>query len=258
MTSLGSCDRPNEGSYTYFQLHSGPTHEARRIKYACFACRRAFKFVERDDMDYTWGTPLLVRPRYDRLKHVRDAYRRLASKEPAGDPQKLEDVHRKLEVYMASVLDGRKGKAEAEADAEGDKEVLQEEELAELRKYAVDAWWTLLKPSCPSCSAPGREVPPTFTPPPQRDLHAWADLERTVETVQAFSETKEEIEDESVTEESRRIMRSLRGPEVMDERRARVRVLKEAVALGVRTSEEERRLAVIRGREPEKADKEDP
>lgn len=214
-------------------------------------------------MDYTWGTPLLVRPRYDRLKHVQDAYRRLASKPPAGDPEKLEEVRRNLELYMESVLDGKKkGKADADAgadaDAEGRKERLKEEELAELRKYAVDAWWTLLKPSCPSCSAPGREVPPTFAPPPQRDVHAWADLEKTVETVEAFSETIEEIEDEKIREQSRRIVRSVRGPETMDERRARVRVLKEAVALGVRTSEEERRLAIIRGREPENAGQEDP
>lgn len=243
-------------------MRQHPTHEARRIKYACFACRRTFKFVERDDMDYAGGAPLIVRPGYHRLRAVWDAYARLAgrkSQRGEREDEQFEEVKRREQAHLEALFDGggkiknsRLGRGRDGNEDEDEDE--DEEVIEEMKKYAPDLWWTPLKPSCPSCGTPGRQVSPTFMPPPQRNVHAWAKLEKTVETAEEYkSATSKAIKDEKNAEASRAFSQGYRMTERVDERWRRIRVLKKAVALGVRTSEEERRLEVIRSmRKPDK------
>jgi hypothetical protein len=116
---------------------------------------------------------------------------------------------------------------------------------AGLKLYNLDACWKPIGLRCRECGKEGRRVGTAFQAPPRTDIVAWSRLR---EWVESDGERKER---ESKSREIRRERYNswLAGCQSYardKEKRKRIEILQQAVKLGVRTSEEERRLAVIR------------
>ncbi|KIP11785.1 hypothetical protein PHLGIDRAFT_440524 [Phlebiopsis gigantea 11061_1 CR5-6] len=99
-------------------------------------------------------------------------------------------------------------------------------------------------PHCPSCGKEGRRVGTAFKAPSRNDLCGWKELREWVES------GGEESAQKSLMQERRASRQRLRVDDrsriSMDERRKRIEALQKASELGVRTSEEERKLSIIR------------
>ncbi|GJE98508.1 hypothetical protein PsYK624_147400 [Phanerochaete sordida] len=200
-----------------------------RGKLACFACRRTFRFLRKPDTEYAHDAHggRLARPHWTRLRAVHRAAVALQHTDPARSAA-LARAGRELE----EALFGHGGTAlppQAELDA--------------LKPWLPAAWWRRVVPCCPGCGAAGVPVSSAFEAPPRGDVRAWRAARAWVEGG-----------GEAALREGRWAEARLRGRwalprEVVEgEKRRRIETLRRAVELGVRTSEEERRLGVIRAR----------
>lgn len=197
-----------------------------RHKYVCFDCRRIFKCVENKTADYVRGNPILVRPMSAGLRASQIAFRRLYLESRAtGDTEKLYYVTQKGDHHFQALMRGDKG--------------LSEEEIEELKHLTPEVWWQRMGPCCPGCDKDGRKVGTSFEAPSRDDVGAWKKLRVWIE---GGGEQMERASfDLEVRKEKARQRFSLEF-----EKRRRINTLRQAMVLGVRTSEEEERLAIIR------------
>lgn len=163
--------------------------------------------------EYRWGgyaIPTLIRPQYARMSGVWarwDAMRREA-REDTGKHMLL----RKAQQYSDGLAYG--------------KSVLTEEELEEMKAWFPDAWWQKLDPlSCPGCGNQGRAVGPTFEPPRQSDIKAWAGVAQMLQDGCTFDRCGESRA-ENRLERQRVYENSLRRDAWDKERRERIEKLR--------------------------------
>lgn len=197
-----------------------------RHKYVCFDCRRIFKCVEYRTADYVRGNPVLVRPVSAGLRASRNALRRLYLESKAtGDTEKWDYITQKGSHHFQALMRGDKG--------------LSEEEIEELKHLTPEVWWQRMGPCCPGCGEDGRKVGTSFEAPSRDNVGAWKKLRVWIE---GGGEQMERASfDLEVLKEKERQRFSLEY-----EKRRRIDTLQQAMVLGVRTSEEEERLAIIR------------
>lgn len=117
-------------------------------------------------------------------------------------------------------------------------------ELDELTQRTPEAWWRPLVPRCPKCGNQGHQVSPTFEAPPQDDSRAWAALRLAADAADPRLCHCKSMGQERHADAFRKATRD--GDAISREKRRRVEMLLEASRLGVRTSEEEGKLSVIR------------
>lgn len=227
------CDRPRSHPVTRDHYACYHPCDPLRFKYACFDCRRVFKHrAPLEYNEYMFGRPVLVRPGPARIPDVWHTYHVLLqdhSKWECSPDSELGRMRAKTQLYLESLRS--RGPT------------LTAEELQELKQHMPDAWWRPLGPHCPQCDKQGSQVGTAFEAPPRSDARAWKKL-------QAWEEDNgENRERESVRRELRNAERqakqawSLQGDREREKHR-RIETLRKAVELGVRTSEEERRLSV--------------
>lgn len=126
--------------------------------------------------------------------------------------------------------------------------LLSDEAIAEMSRYTHTACWRRLHPlRCPGCGIVGRRVGADFEAPSQRKDKAWAVLEEKMDNDSNFDKCTAESLDWVYRNHVRR-QDKLASEPYLAEKRRRIEELRKAVELGVRTEEEERRLAAIRGR----------
>ena len=99
---------------------------------------------------------------------------------------------------------------------------------------------------CCRCGEPGRRVGGAFSAPRQRNIKAWKQLKEMLYHGGKF-DCCETWRRENYSELDIELQRERNKPAHKEERAKRIEVLRKAVELGVRTSEEETKLEVIRG-----------
>ena len=122
-------------------------------------------------------------------------------------------------------------------------EGLPAEEVEELKHIAPGMWWQRLGPCCPECGKAGTKVGTSFKAPSKDNIGGWEELRVWIENGGELQE-RESFEREVAEEKRRRCQGGYY--EHRAEKRKPIETLQQAVALGVRTSEEEKKLAIIR------------
>lgn len=216
-----------------------PCKDEERFKYLCLGCRRAFKPAIRAENRY-WDD--LVVPRDEYCPRHKDE-RRHFPKGKAGlkDPDEARwvELHERADVsaYFASLSMSGPG-------------LFSDDEIAQLSEHDHFMCWRRLHPiRCPGCGEPGRRVGGSFEPPPRRKAKAWKQLKTMLENGGRFDHCSDSVREglcERKLHQERWSAWGRSNPGY--EKKKRIEVLRKAVELGVRTSEEERRLNIIRGR----------
>lgn len=225
-------DRERHKHSCYCMCSREEEHDAElRGKFACFTCRRTFRFKQVPNKEYRMGPGGVryVRPDRNHMKEVCTRNRPLRYTDPA---RWAELERQNYEIYAAFF--------------NGQGTVPPQEELDALKPYAPDAWWTRVDPLCPGCGAAGVSVPDAFEAPPQKDVKEWKAAQEWLARRPEELASLRKLEEGGLRLTHYRARK--RQEELEPERRRRVETLRKAVELGVRTSEEERRLAVIRAR----------
>lgn len=194
-------------------------------KYACFTCRRVFKFRAQPGHEHYWGWGgvRLIRPDQTRIADVWRAEDRLRR---AGG-EKWAYVRARAQAHWVALLDLR--------------------ELEELKRCLPGAWWRRLEPCCPGCGQVGRIETSALEAPSQRDGKAWRELEARVQSGEERVLLESQAQD-MLRENDVRWRRREGHEEREKEKHRRNEVLQKAIELGLRTTEEERRLITIRAR----------
>ena len=172
-----------------------------------------------------------MRPAYDQIAHVWRAYSQIRHSRDPKDRESFQHMERLVQQRIQAFYYGQH----------------QPELDEEVKRCMPDAWWRQLIVRCPRCGANGERVTEEFEAPPQDDVKAWKRLQIWVQSGADLRAQKEKYE-ERTQESCRHYRRSPEGPVRETERTKRIETLKQATRLGIRTSEEERRLAVIRAR----------
>ena len=124
------------------------------------------------------------------------------------------------------------------------------EELVELRKVSPAAHWKDMNrgAKCPQCGEKGVPVGGTFRPCAKDDDKGWERIKEMLEGGEDFCYCMTEEEQNEVIKEGKRLKERVKDRDTwMEEKKRRIRELKEAVETGQRTKLEQERLMKTRG-----------
>ena len=172
-------------------------------------------------------------PPDEKIKDVWERYWEIAGKDGRKDDERARELRDREYKY----------------DWEGEG-AFTKEELVELRKVSPNAHWRDMYRGvkCPQCGQKGVAAGGTFRPYARDDDKGWKKIREMLEAGENFCYCMTEKEQNEVIREGKRLKERVKDRDTwMEEKKRRIRELKEAVETGQRTKVEQERLGKIRG-----------